>query len=364
MSSVLDLLRTLDLPKSNLAVSMLEQRSMETDDGGVRIFFYDSPEWLELEEKAVRAFNDEGHVYPEDIALYVLLRDRFWQHRVHRPEEADFVFTPFPATTARCIPQDEFNRALGRMSLLGKIPHLLIDTHDAYSRPGYAQGNPSRESLAELKQALFGWISADFTLLYLDSTPQDHPDDIPVLPFCGFETIPPDATERPYSTGFVGTLGQEHWPAGNIRGKEAFQNWMDLKDSFGTDAFIGSNMEAILTLSGITSPLIELPRLSKTWLCPRGFSSYTYRISESVLSGAVPWILADDYRLPFEQLIDWSGFSIRSRESDLPHLKETFVQNRLPIEQKIKKLHDFQHYFTPEGLFQLIRMELKRRRKE
>jgi hypothetical protein len=364
MNSALDLLRSLGSPKSDLAVSMLERSAPEPDDGGVRIYFYDAPEWMELEERTLRAFEDEGHVYPEDIALYVLLRDRFWKHRVGRPEDADFVFTPFPATTARCIPPQEFTRALGRMNLLGKIPHLLIDTHDAYSRPGYEKGNASRESLVDLKRSLFGWINEDFVLLYLDSTPLDHPGDIPILPFCGFEMIHPDSTERPYATGFVGTLGQEHWPVGNIRGKEALSGWMDLKASFGTEAFIGSNTEAILTLSGITSPYTELPRRSKTWLCPRGFSSYTYRISESVLNGAVPWILADDYRLPYVDLIDWDAFSIRSPEAALGGLKESFTRNRPAIEEKIRRLPDFQHHFTPEGLVRLTRMELKKRRRK
>lgn len=365
MTTVYSLLKSLNEFKSDVAVSMLSglDGTVSTRGGsssiGPRVYFYPSQSLYLLEEKMVRAFNDAEAVYPEDIALYALLRDTFWLNRVDRPEDADYVFAPIPTTTARFVPKEELALGLAEMPLLGKIPHLLIDSNDAYSRPGYEKGNASRESLVDIKREFFSWVNPDFQLLYLDSTFNDHPNDIPILPFCGFERHSPEQTVRPLLTGFVGTLGVENWPKGNIRGIDRLPDWMAVKEQFDRNAFIGSSMEAIFTQNGVTVPYRELPRRARTWLCPRGFSAYTYRISEAVLSGAMPWILADDYRLPFASRIDWEQFTLRSAESKLGSVHSEYFRMTSTIEKKIQALAGFQECFTPQGLARLTLLELK-----
>jgi len=51
---------------------------------------------------------------------------------------------------------------------------------------------------------------------------------------------------------------------------------------------------------------------SKFCLCPKGASSYTSRVFEALFAGCVPVLLSDDVRLPFDDVVDWAGFSIRS----------------------------------------------------
>merc|ERR1712224_185140 len=49
-------------------------------------------------------------------------------------------------------------------------------------------------------------------------------------------------------------------------------------------------------------------------LVPRGDNLFSIRLTESMSFGAIPVILADDWVLPFSELVDWSEFSIVVRE--------------------------------------------------
>lgn len=55
---------------------------------------------------------------------------------------------------------------------------------------------------------------------------------------------------------------------------------------------------------------------SRFCLYMRGTRVHSPRLIESMLFGCVPVILADDYELPLNWLIDWSAFSVRIPESD------------------------------------------------
>lgn len=60
---------------------------------------------------------------------------------------------------------------------------------------------------------------------------------------------------------------------------------------------------------------------SRYCLCPKGFEVNSPRIVESILSGCVPVIIADNFVLPFNDVLDWTKFSITVAEKDIPHLK-------------------------------------------
>ena len=59
---------------------------------------------------------------------------------------------------------------------------------------------------------------------------------------------------------------------------------------------------------------------SQFGLVPRGDSYFSYRLSEVLAFGVVPVVIADDWALPFEEIIDWSQIALRVREHELEKL--------------------------------------------
>jgi hypothetical protein len=51
-------------------------------------------------------------------------------------------------------------------------------------------------------------------------------------------------------------------------------------------------------------------------LAPRGDALFSYRLTEIMAAGVVPVIVADDWALAFDELIDWSRTSVVVREND------------------------------------------------
>lgn len=56
-------------------------------------------------------------------------------------------------------------------------------------------------------------------------------------------------------------------------------------------------------------------------LCPRGQASWSPRLEESIYAGCVPVIIADDYEPPLAHVLDYSTFSLRVLQDDVPNLK-------------------------------------------
>ena len=61
---------------------------------------------------------------------------------------------------------------------------------------------------------------------------------------------------------------------------------------------------------------------SQFGLVPRGDSYYSYRFVETLSFGVAPVIVADDWVLPFEEIIDWRRIALRVPERDLGSLPQ------------------------------------------
>jgi len=59
---------------------------------------------------------------------------------------------------------------------------------------------------------------------------------------------------------------------------------------------------------------------SQFGLVPRGDSYFSYRFSEVLAFGIVPVVIADDWVLPFDEIIDWDKASLRVGERELQNL--------------------------------------------
>lgn len=66
-------------------------------------------------------------------------------------------------------------------------------------------------------------------------------------------------------------------------------------------------------------------RLSKFCICPKGFEVNSPRIVESILNGCIPVIIADNFVLPFADVLDWNKFSITVAEKRIPDLKDILM---------------------------------------
>lgn len=69
----------------------------------------------------------------------------------------------------------------------------------------------------------------------------------------------------------------------------------------------------------------EQMRSSKYCICPMGYEVNSPRIVEAIYSGCVPVIIADNFVLPLEDVLDWTEFSVLVAEKDLPNLKDILL---------------------------------------
>lgn len=61
---------------------------------------------------------------------------------------------------------------------------------------------------------------------------------------------------------------------------------------------------------------------SRYCICAAGYEVNSPRIVESILADCVPVIVADGFILPFAHVLNWSAFSVRIAEADIPALKD------------------------------------------
>ncbi|KAL1333499.1 hypothetical protein HN51_062331 [Arachis hypogaea] len=70
---------------------------------------------------------------------------------------------------------------------------------------------------------------------------------------------------------------------------------------------------------------IQHMKSSKYCICPMGFEVNSPRIVEAIYYECVPVIIADNFVLPFSEVLDWSAFSLVVAEKDIPKLKEILL---------------------------------------
>ena len=78
---------------------------------------------------------------------------------------------------------------------------------------------------------------------------------------------------------------------------------------------------------------VQHMKSSKFCICPMGYEVNSPRIVEAIYYECVPVIIADNFVPPFDQVLDWSSFSLTVAEKDIPYLKRILLD--LPLSRYI-----------------------------
>ncbi|RRT71603.1 hypothetical protein B296_00010007 [Ensete ventricosum] len=70
---------------------------------------------------------------------------------------------------------------------------------------------------------------------------------------------------------------------------------------------------------------IEHMKSSKFCICPMGYEVNSPRIVEAIYYDCVPVIIANNFVLPFEEVLDWGAISVVVAEKDIPNLKQILL---------------------------------------
>ncbi|XP_021283914.1 probable glycosyltransferase At5g25310 [Herrania umbratica] len=79
---------------------------------------------------------------------------------------------------------------------------------------------------------------------------------------------------------------------------------------------------------------IQHMKSSKYCICPMGYEVNSPRIVEAIYYECVPVIIADNFVLPFNEVLDWNAFSVIVAEKDIPKLKEILLA--IPLRRYLK----------------------------
>lgn len=72
---------------------------------------------------------------------------------------------------------------------------------------------------------------------------------------------------------------------------------------------------------------------SKFCLCPGGYEVNSPRLVEAIYNDCVPVIIADNFILPFSDVLNWTAFSFHIPEREIPNLKD-ILQKVTPDQYK------------------------------
>ncbi|KAK8943829.1 putative glycosyltransferase [Platanthera guangdongensis] len=79
---------------------------------------------------------------------------------------------------------------------------------------------------------------------------------------------------------------------------------------------------------------VEHMKSSRFCICPMGYEVNSPRIVEAIYYGCVPVIIADNFVLPFEEILDWSSFSVVLPEKDIAELKNVLLS--IPLRRYLR----------------------------
>ncbi|CAL9225717.1 unnamed protein product [Arabidopsis halleri] len=118
--------------------------------------------------------------------------------------------------------------------------------------------------------------------------------------------------------------------AGNLHGRvrpKLLKHWRNKDDDMKIYGPLPHNVARKMTY-------VQHMKSSKYCLCPMGYEVNSPRIVEAIYYECVPVVIADNFMLPFSDVLDWSAFSVVVPEKEIPRLKEILLE--IPMRRYLK----------------------------
>ncbi|XP_073135134.1 probable glycosyltransferase At5g11130 [Henckelia pumila] len=131
----------------------------------------------------------------------------------------------------------------------------------------------------------------------------------------------------------------------------------------------GNDTKILVHRARLKTPYSEALLGSKYCIHAKGFEVNTARIGDALYYGCVPVILADQYDLPYADILNWNTFSVIVATMDIPFLKKILQRIRfdeyLKLQNHVMKVQKhFQWHHLPHDFdaFYMVMFELWLRR--
>ncbi|CAH9079928.1 unnamed protein product [Cuscuta epithymum] len=146
--------------------------------------------------------------------------------------------------------------------------------------------------------------------------------------------------------------------AGHVHGRvrpRLIRYWSDKDEDMKIYAALPNRVSKVMSYP-------EHMKSSKYCICPMGFEVNSPRIVEAIYYECVPVIIADNLVPPFNDVLNWSAFSVFVAEKDIPKLKDILLgipmKHYLTMQNNVKKLQKHFLWNSRPTRFDLFHMVL------
>jgi hypothetical protein len=324
-----------------------------------KLYFYDLPPGLELE--IFQHFLVDTDMYKEDHGTLTTLLDCLkTYYSTSKIEEADYVVFPANLYYHNVVSSQKIDELIrDARSLAGKRRLIMFSISDFSIKTAKRSTSFEKslyETMENADQYTPAWATPADLFINFESTIDFLFNDISIFPLIAIDPVEPGSQPKKFLFSFVGEYYKEGWPEGFIRSPANRKVWEKLSEDTSGRSFVASAGQ----IKDLANPFYDVPQTSTFTLCPRGITSWSFRMFESILCGSIPVILSDSLIKPFSDIIPWDYFTLSFPESSLANIPE-LLENIQPetIRGLSAHLQKNQHWFTAQGLLRLVTLKLQ-----
>lgn len=333
---------------------------------GLKLYFFPLPEELQLIQENLYLVNQD--LYKEDHGTFTVivkgLKDNLG---VDNPADAHFVVLPLNFYYYHHLKGYGIETILQEArTLAGRRKLILFCIGDFCLKTVHRSTMFEKmlfDNLSNKGDFVIDLFEEDDVFIHFESTIDFLFKDISAFPLIDLKPSAFVQKDKEFLFSFVGEFTKAGWPRDFVRSPDNLQLWEKLKTRNLEISLLATSEEA--QIKGYSRPFTDIPLKSTFTICPRGITSWSFRLFEAILSGSIPVILSDSYVKPFPRLIDWDRFTLSYPESELANI-DVILRNIQPSTVHALSIHlnQNQHWFTSNGLVELIVSTLEEKHHE